>query len=223
MKFSFPLFCAAFVLCCQATVWAQQPAVPLQQPGAPGQATKTVTGPTLGTAYHAPTAADIRFMQDMIMHHSQAVEMVAMMQGRTQNPQLLEMGKRISISQGDEIKFMKRWLEFYNAPLEAPGGAMAGMDMSHMDGMDMMDMPMMPGMLSPRQMETLRKAQGAQFDHLFLTGMIQHHTGALSMVDDLYKTAGAGHDPQLFDFTADVQVTQQGEIDGMKAMLAKEK
>jgi uncharacterized protein (DUF305 family) len=87
----------------------------------------------------------------------------------------------------------------------------------------MMDMPMMPGMLSPRQMETLHKAKGAEFDHLFLTGMIQHHTGALSMVDDLYKTAGAGHDPQLFDFTADVQVTQQGEIDGMKAMLAKEK
>ena len=219
MKFRLPLFCAALILLAQATAGAQQSPVPLQQPGAPGQPTKAVNGPTLGTAYHAPTAADIRFMQDMIMHHSQAVEMVGLMQGRTQNPQLLEMGQRISISQGDEIKFMKRWLEFYSAPLEAPGG----MDMSHMAGMDMMDMPMMPGMLSPRQMETLRKAKGAEFDHLFLTGMIQHHTGALSMVDDLYKTAGAGHDPQLFDFTADVQVTQQGEIDTMKAMLAKEK
>jgi uncharacterized protein (DUF305 family) len=196
----------------------QTPApVPLQQPGAPGQPTKSVTGPTLGTAYRAPTAADIRFMQDMIMHHSQAVEMVGLMQGRTQNPKLLEMGQRISISQGDEIKFMKRWLEFYNAPLEAPGG------MGPMAGMDMMDMPMMPGMLSPRQMETLRKAKGTEFDHLFLTGMIQHHTGALSMVKELYQTPGAGHDPQLFDFTADVDVTQRGEIDGMQAMLAEEK
>jgi uncharacterized protein (DUF305 family) len=189
----------------------------LQQPGAPGQPTKAVTGPTLGTGYQAPTAADIDFMQGMIMHHSQAVEMVGLMQGRTRNPQLLEMGQRISISQGDEIKFMKRWLAFYDHPVaDDPMAGMAGME--HMD----MSMPMMPGMLTPAQMEALRKAKGPEFDHLFLTGMIQHHTGALSMVKDLFQTPGAGHDPQLFDFTADVEVTQQGEIDTMKNMLAKE-
>jgi uncharacterized protein (DUF305 family) len=86
-----------------------------------------------------------------------------------------------------------------------------------------MDTPMMPGMLSPRQMETLRKAKGAEFDHLFLTGMIQHHTGALSMVKDLFDTQGSGQEPQLFDFTADVDVTQRGEIATMQNMLAKEK
>jgi uncharacterized protein (DUF305 family) len=209
------LFCAALVALSPAMEMGQQPAaVPLQQPGAPGQATKTVTGPTVGTAHHDPTAADIDFMQGMIMHHSQAVEMVGLMQGRTQNPQLLEMGKRISISQGDEIKFMKRWLAFYEHPVaDDPMGGMdmSKMDMSHMD----MAMPMMPGMLSPAQMAALRNARGAEFDHLFLTGMIQHHTGALSMVKDLFQTPGAGHDPQLFDFTA--------EIDTMKNMLAKEK
>jgi uncharacterized protein (DUF305 family) len=226
MKFWLPLLCAGSILLAQAMAVAQQqpaaPApVPLQQPGAPGQPSRSVTGPTLGTGYQAPTKADIDFMTGMIMHHSQAVEMVGLMQGRTRNPQLLEMGQRISISQGDEIKFMKRWLAFYDHPVaDDPMAGMAGMaGMEHME----MSMPMMPGMLTPAQMEALRKAKGAEFDHLFLTGMIQHHTGALSMVKDLFQTPGAGHDPQLFDFTADVEVTQQGEIDTMKNMLAKEK
>jgi len=228
MKLRLPFFCVASILLGHTMAGAQQqpptPAVPLQQAGAPGQPSKAVTGPTLGTGYQAPTAADIDFMQGMIMHHSQAVEMVGLMQGRTRNPQLLEMGQRISISQGDEIKFMKRWLAFYDHPVaDDPMAGMAGMaGMEHMDHMDM-SMPMMPGMLTPAQMDALRKAKGPEFDHLFLTGMIQHHTGALSMVKDLFQTPGAGHDPQLFDFTADVEVTQQGEIDTMKNMLAKEK
>jgi len=86
-----------------------------------------------------------------------------------------------------------------------------------------MSMPMMPGMLTPQQMDALRNSNGAEFDHLFLTGMIQHHTGALTMVKDLFATPSAAQDAQLFDFTADVQVTQAGEIDTMKSMLAKEK
>ena len=100
------------------------------------------------------------------------------------------------------------------------GDDMAGMDMSGMAGMSM---PMMPGMLTPAQMDELRKAKGPAFDHLFLTGMIQHHTGALTMVKDLFDTPNAGQDPQLFDFTADVSVTQEGEIAAMQDMLAKEK
>ena len=74
-----------------------------------------------------------------------------------------------------------------------------------------------------REMETLRAATGAQFDHLFLTGMIQHHTGALTMLDDLFDTPGAAQDMQLFDFTADIGVTQQGEIDAMRNMLPEKK
>jgi uncharacterized protein (DUF305 family) len=84
-------------------------------------------------------------------------------------------------------------------------------------------MPTMPGMLTKQQMDALRKASGPEFDHLFLTGMIQHHTGALTMLKELFATPGAAQDAQLFDFTADVEVTQTGEIGTMKSMLAKEK
>ncbi len=215
---------------CVYTATAQQ--VPLMQPGAPGQPSKVVRNP-VGTAVKDPTPADFDFMQGMVMHHSQAVEMVGLMKGRTTNPQMLELGQRISISQGDEIAFMKRWLAFYGKPVQE-GGSMAGMDHSHMNmdhssmaGMDHssmnMDMPPMPGMLSPSQMQALRNARGDTFDHLFLTGMIQHHTGALTMVKELFETRDGGQEPQLFDFTADVDVTQRAEIETMQGMLAKEK
>ena len=223
MAFRLSLVCAALLPLYASLATGQTPAanpVPLMQPGAPGQPTKTLTRPTVGTAVRAVTDGDVKFMQDMVMHHSQAVEMVNLMEDHTRNPQLLELGQRIKISQGDEILFMKRWLTYYDKPLEADNG-MGGMDMSTMPGME--DTPMMPGMLSPRQMNALRKARGAEFDHLFLTGMIQHHTGALSMVKDLFNGPGSGQEPQLFDFTADVVVTQQGEIDTMRTMLASEK
>jgi len=226
MALRLSFLCALTFSVCVPMASAQQ--VPLVQPGAPGQPNKVLTNP-VGTAAKDPTPADIEFMQGMVMHHSQAVEMVALMKGRTTNPEMLELGKRISISQGDEIAFMKRWLAFYGKPVEMadsmagmPGmdhGSMAGMDHSHMN----MDMPAMPGMLSPRQMETLRNSKDAEFDHLFLTGMIQHHTGALSMVKDLFETKDGGQEAQLFDFTADVDVTQRGEIETMQSMLAKEK
>jgi uncharacterized protein (DUF305 family) len=199
---------------------AQENSVPLIQPGAPGKPEKILTpATTAGTGQQGPTDADVKFMQGMIMHHNQAVEMVALMPGRTKNPKLLSLGQRISISQSDEMKFMKRWLTYRDKPLTEMGG-MAGME--HMD-MSHMDMPLMPGMLTAKQMDALRKASGAKFDHLFLTGMIQHHGGALTMVKDLFDTPGAAQDMQLFDFTADIGVTQQGEIDTMRDMLAKEK
>ena len=161
-------------------------------------------------------------MQGMVMHHSQAVEMVALIASRSKNPQLLELGQRISISQTDELVFMKQWLTDRGFPTTMPAKAgMAGMD--NMPGMDMSDMPPMPGMLTAKQMEALRNSTGAEFEHLFLTGMIQHHTGALTMVNDLFKTPGAGQDAILFDFTSDVVNTQQAEIDTMRHMLAKEK
>ena len=203
----------AFALC---AAMASAQGVPLVQPGAPGQPNKVVTNP-VGTAVKDPTAADFAFMQGMIMHHSQAVEMVGLMKGRTTDPDVLDLGKRISISQGGEIGFMKRWLAFYGKPVQDDD--MAGMDMGHMD----MAMPAMPGMLTPKQMAALRDAKGAAFDHLFLTGMIQHHTGALTMVKELFDNKDSGGEPQLFDFTADVDVTQRAEIGLMQDMLAKEK
>ena len=216
------LSCACVFAASVSLASAQQ--VPLVMPGAPGQPNKVIANP-VGTAVHDPTPADFGFMQGMVIHHSQAVEMVGLMNGRTTNPYMLELGKRISISQGDEIAFMKRWLAFFNKPVQ--DDPMAGMDMD-MPGMDMhhgkqdLDTAVMPGMLTPRQMLALRNAKGPEFDRLFLTGMIQHHSGALDMVKDLYDTKDAGREPQLFDFTADVDVTQRAEIETMKSMLAKE-
>ena len=108
------------------------------------------------------------------------------------------------------------------AGMDMSGMDHASMDHASMDHMDMGPMPTMPGMLTPAQMKALAAATGPAFDHLFLTGMIQHHTGALTMVKDLFATPGAGQDPQLFDFASDVDNTQQAEIDIMRHML-KEK
>jgi len=187
------------------------------QPGAPGAATK-VLPPTTHAVLPPKSSADVDFMQGMIMHHAQAVEMTAMIDSRTENKALRSLGVKITSSQSDEIKFMKRWLATRGEPISKPMEGMAGMDMSHD-----MPMPLMPGMLTPDQMEALRKAKGAEFDHLFLVGMIQHHNGALTMVKDLFDTAGAGQDAQLFDFATDADNTQRAEIHVMETMLKKEK
>src|SRR5260370_1340090 len=158
-------------------------------------------------------------MQGMIMHHSQAVEMTDMLLARTHNEDLRTLGRRISISQTDEMKYMKQWLEDRGQP---EGMNHANMDHSKMD-MKSMSMPMMPGMLTAEQMKALANATGDLFDHLFLTGMIQHHTGALVMVQDLFDTPGAGQDAVLFDFATDVDNTQSAEINIMQGMLLKEK
>ena len=160
--------------------------------------------------------ADIDFMQGMIMHHSQAVEMTALIPSHTENKDLRTLGTKISISQSDEIKFMKRWL--------LARGQSDSMAMPGMPDMDKNGKPMapMPGMLTPEQMTALRQANGAEFDRLFLTGMIQHHNGALVMVKQLFDTPGAGQDADLFDFATDVDNTQRAEIRIMQGML-KEK
>jgi uncharacterized protein (DUF305 family) len=189
---------------------------PIVQPGAPGQSSKILSPANAGTPPRPPMPADVSFMQGMIMHHSQAVEMTDLLRTRSHNKDLLSLGERISISQSDEIKYMKQWLMDRGKPLEMDMGDMAGMK-----GMD--SMPMMPGMLTPQQMAALAKASGPTFDHLFLTGMIQHHNGALIMVEDLFDTAGAGQDNVLFDFATDVDNTQRAEIRIMQGMLAKEK
>lgn len=146
------------------------------------------------------------------MHHSQAVAMTALIATHTENKDLHSLGARINSSQKDEIKFMKRWLAVRGKPMTMP---MRNMDMSKQA------MALMPGMLTPEQMEALRKANGAEFDRLFLTGMIQHHNGALTMVKDLFDTAGAGQDAELFDFATDADNTQRAEIKIMQAMLEK--
>jgi len=157
-------------------------------------------------------------MQGMIMHHAQAVEMTALMESHTENKDLKSLGARISRSQADEIKFMKRWLAARGQPVSETRHDMTHMNMSH-DSHD--SIPLMPGMLTPAQMEALRKARGEEFDRLFLTGMIQHHGGALIMVKELFDTAGAGQDAELFNFTTDVDSGQRAEIRIMQSMLEK--
>jgi uncharacterized protein (DUF305 family) len=228
MPLRFLLFCAAALSLAPAVALCQQPnpapgGVSIVQPGAPGHSNKTLTPETASAAPRKPSEADIQFMQGMIMHHSQAVEMTELLRTRSKDKEVQALGKRISISQTDEMAYMKQWLTDRGEPISAHGSMdMAGMDMAGMDHMDMGPMSMMPGMLTPAQMKALAAATGPEFDHLFLTGMIQHHTGALTMVKDLFKSPGAGQDPQLFDFASDVDNTQQAEIDIMRHML-KEK
>ena len=156
-------------------------------------------------------------MQGMIMHHAQAVEMTALISSHSENTDLRLLGARISSSQSDEIKFMKSWLATRGEPV-AMTRAMPGMKDMDTPGHAM---ALMPGMLTPEQMEALRKAKDAEFDHLFLTGMIQHHQGALTMVKDLFGTAGAGQDAELFNFATDVDTGQRAEIRIMQTMLEK--
>src|SRR5918993_4180658 len=167
------------------------------QPGAPGQPTRTLPPSTRATL-PPRSPKDVEFMQGMIMHHAQAVEMTALIESHTENKELRLLGARISKSQSDEMKFMKGWLEARGEPVSPPMPATPGMNAP---GHDMSGHhTLMPGMLTPKQMDALRKAKGAEFDHLFLTGMIQHHNGALMMVKDLFDTAGAGQDAELLHF-----------------------
>jgi len=149
---------------------------------------------------------EVEFMQGMIVHHTQALEMTALISSHTENKDLRLLGARISSSQSDEIRFMRRWLAARGEPVS----------------MAMQGMALMPGMLTPEQMEALRKAKGNEFDHLFLTGMIQHHNGALTMVKDLFDSAGAGQDAEVFNFATDADNTQRAEIRIMQTMLDKQ-
>jgi uncharacterized protein (DUF305 family) len=189
------------------------------QPGAPGEPSKTLPASTHATL-PPPSKADVEFMQGMIMHHAQAVEMTALIPSHTTNKDLELLGARISRSQSNEIKLMQRWL--------AARGQRLTMEMPDMAGMEMHGdksghaMALMPGMLTPERMEALRKAKGAEFDRLFLEGMIQHHGGALTMVKGLFARAGTGQDAEIFDFVTDVDTGQRAEIRIMQGMLDKE-
>jgi uncharacterized protein (DUF305 family) len=200
-------------------VGAQQaaPAKPVVvQPGAPGKPTRALP-PTTKAKLPPVSTADVQFMQGMIVHHAQAVEMTALIESHTENKDVRSLGARISHSQADEIRFMKRWLVSRGQPISDATHNMH----AHHKNMPHDQMALMPGMLTPEQMEALRKAKGEEFDRLFLTGMIQHHGGALTMVKDLHDTAGAGQEAELFNFATDVDSGQRAEIRIMQNMLEK--
>lgn len=193
------------------------------QPGAPGEPSK-ILAPSTKANKPIISTADVEFVQGMIMHHQQAVEMSVLMASHTHSKQMLDLGKRISLSQTDEIKWMQHWLEVrgYATTMQMPEpGPMPQHQMAGMTGMHHAStaMPMMPGMLTAEQMNALRSAKDADFDKLFLTGMVQHHRGALTMVKQLFDSPGAGQDGELFDFATDVDNTQRAEINLMERMM----
>jgi uncharacterized protein (DUF305 family) len=181
---------------------------PIVQPGAPGESSQVISAQKsadLSQVQHTP--ADVKFMQGMIGHHSQAVEMVALLKSRTAREDMRLLGLRIELSQEDEIKMMQRWLEVRRQEVPGPHAM-------HMHGATLM-----PGMLTEEEMARLAEAKGAEFDRLFLEGMIKHHGGALTMVHDLFETPGAGQEVEIFSFASDVDADQRMEIDRMGAML----
>lgn len=160
------------------------------------------------------TTADIEFMSGMIGHHSQAVKMAGWCASHGASKSLQIFCGRIALGQTAEIGLMSNWLKDRNQPVPAPDPR--GMKMV-MDGKEMF--MMMPGMLTEEQMKELDAARGVDFDRLFLTDMIQHHKGAISMVDKLENTNGADQDEFVFKFSNDVQADQTTEIDRMQQML----
>ena len=196
----------ASILATATSLSAQQ--APIVLPGAPGGDSKLLTAEAatkLADASYAP--ADAMFMQGMIVHHQQAVDMAALVADRTNNEKITAIAGRIDASQADEIKFMTEWLSERGEPL-----AMEGMGHAHHT---------MMGMATPEQMAQLAASNGTAFDRLFLQLMIAHHQGAIDMVDELHNSPGTAYDPVMFEFTNDVVSDQQTEIERMNIVLGE--
>jgi uncharacterized protein (DUF305 family) len=161
------------------------------------------------------TPADVHFMTGMIGHHAQAITMSKLAPTHGASPAVQTLAARIINAQQDEIATMQRWLRERGQPVPELH-VMGNEVMVHGAEHDMH----MPGMLTPEQMRALDAARGIEFDRLFLSGMIQHHRGAVTMVHDLFATDGAGQDDAVFKFASDVQVDQNTEIARMEQMLA---
>ena len=181
---------------------------PLVQPGAPGDDTRPIDAARAADLSHVQfTPADVRFMQGMIGHHAQALEMTALLKTRTGREDMKLLALRIEVSQADEIRMMERWLEVRGQP--APD---VRAHHAH-------ELTPMPGMLTSDQMARLAGATGTAFDRLFLESMMAHHEGALVMVRELFAASGAAQDSEMFAFASDVEADQQGEIERMGALL----
>jgi uncharacterized protein (DUF305 family) len=173
-------------------------------------------------AHFAPfTQNDVHFMSGMIYHHAQAVMMAGWAPTHDAGPSLRALCERIVVGQTDEINLMSRWLRDRHLPVPDPKAVQSMMPgMAGMAGMPGMDSTMMmPGMLTAEQLAELDKARGPDFDRLFLQFMIQHHRGAITMVNQLFGT-GSGEEEIVFKFASDVYADQTTEIDRMQRMLA---
>ena len=192
---------------------------PIFQPGAPGAASRVITArEAVELSRTGFVEADVRFMQHMIVHHAQAVEMVDLLKTRAASDPVRRLGERIAQSQAAEMALMREWLTTRAQPVAAadPHAGHHG----HSAGPPDPDTPLMPGMLSPNQMKALAAATGPAFNRLFLTGMIQHHQGALDMVDALLADPDSAEDPLLSEFLSSVVADQSAEILRMQTILS---
>lgn len=200
---------SALLLSTSGLAFAQNAAI--VQPGAPGEASRTLTAEEATKLAQASyTASDVAFMQHMIVHHQQALDMAVLVKKRTNTEELVDIAGRIEASQADEIAFMKGWLKERGEPVEDPALKGHGAHMHHM----------MAGMASPEQMKALAAAKGVDFDRQFLTLMIAHHEGAVEMVEKLLDEDGTAADPVLYQFVSDIDSEQTGEIERMDKLLA---
>jgi uncharacterized protein (DUF305 family) len=193
-------------------VAAQQ--APIVQPGAPGQPSRPLTpaeAAQIAETRFSPD--DVRFMQHMIPHHAQALEMAALVKGRTSRKDLREVAGRIDASQSDEMRFMRTWLRERRQPEAAP--MMAGAGHEHHAVAEHTRM----GMATPEQMAALRAAKGPEFDRQFLQRMITHHEGAVTMAKELLDKPGSAHDPVLAAWVDEVINEQGAEIERMERLL----
>ena len=183
--------------------------VPIIQPGAPGQQSRLITAEEASAlAGMEYSLGDIQFLQGMIPHHAQAKEMSALAESRTNNEAILAVAARITLSQDDEIAMMQEWLDDRGLEVTAE-------DAHHQSGF-----MRMAGMLTDEEMAELAAARGSDFDRLYLESMIQHHQGALDMVEELLDQRGSVQDPLLYEFTSDVTSDQTSEIERMVTLLA---
>jgi uncharacterized protein (DUF305 family) len=198
----------AVAACPSCRTGGVEPRAQILQPGAPGESSRVIPADRaidLSKVQH--TVADVRFMQGMIGHHAQAIEMAALVPTRSARDDMRMLALRIDVSQADEIRMMQGWLQVRGQTRPDPHA-------HHAQGATLM-----PGMLTTEEMSRLAEAKGVEFDRLFLEGMIKHHEGALVMVHELFSTPAAGQDSEIFAFASDVDADQRMEIDRMGAML----
>ncbi len=206
------LRCSAAATLVAVACGATAQTVPILQPGAPGQPTVTISpqeAVRIANTRFSPD--DVRFMQNMILHHHQAVQMAELVKGRTSRPPIVAVAKRIDASQEDEIKFMRDWLRERGQSAPDLSSAHA-MHAAHGPGE-------MKGMATPQQMAALAAAKGTAFERLFLEGMIEHHEGAIDMANALLERPGSAYDPVLHDFVNEVINEQEAEIERMGELL----
>lgn len=178
------------------------------QPGAPGEPPRELS-PEEAAEIELPvyTDADVRFMQSMIHHHAQALEMTAFVNDRSRRKDIPLLARRLEISQQDEIALMERWLEARAEEVTGHAQAHGG--------------ELLPGMLTDRELAGLEGASGKEFDRRFLELMIRHHEGALVMVAELFASKGGGMEPEISQFARHVEADQHIEIGRMQELLQK--